>query len=142
MFILIIIHMASYKWYQSTFLYRNCGIFFRVETCTIEIIKAHRYVFHGVKIQLGKTTCRKYRQFHGVTRNKCLTWLETSVTPIGTPLSSITSDKICTWSSLPCTVKYIGSPIGLLILALDQPISHLTIIVTLRTTLGKILLST
>jgi hypothetical protein len=96
-FVFLIIDLVPNKWYQSTFLCGNCGNFFsRVETCTVTSLKHKDLSLQQGKTAVGKTTCRKYKRFHRVTRNKCFTLLETSVTPVGTPLSSTTSDKICT----------------------------------------------
>ena len=40
--------------------------------------------------------------------------LDTRVTPIGTPLSSSTSNNTYIWICLPNTFEYIGNPLGLL----------------------------
>jgi hypothetical protein len=96
LFLLIIIHLVPYKWYEISFpLHKLWAIFFsRVETCTVDVFKAQRYFIQQVKLGMGKIICKKYKQFHMVTRNEIFTLLETSVTPIGTPLSSTASYKI------------------------------------------------
>jgi hypothetical protein len=48
------------------------------------------FIVKWVKLQLGKNTQWKYTWFHVVTRNTMFHMLETPVTLVGTPSSSIT----------------------------------------------------
>jgi hypothetical protein len=97
MFLLCIIHLVPYKWYQSTFLYKNFGtIFFQVETCTVDVFKAQRSVVSVGKTVVGEDYMQEINMVSWVTRNHCFTLLETSVTPVGTPSSSTTLDNTCT----------------------------------------------
>ena len=78
-----------------------------------------------MKPRLGSHTHRKYKWFLSTHL------LATLVTPVGTPSSGSTSDNTCVWIGLDFLKP-----------SLDKPISRRTAIVSLRTTLGKIVSST
>ena len=77
-------------------LHKLWDFFSRVEACIFFVLKAQWFVTQWVKLRLWKTTCKKYKRFHVVTQKKCLTLFKTSITHVGMPLSSTTSDRICT----------------------------------------------
>jgi hypothetical protein len=58
--------------------------YIRVETCTIDIFKAQRYVIQWVKLWWGRLHTRNIDGFTELSRNQCFTLLETYVTPFGT----------------------------------------------------------
>jgi hypothetical protein len=114
------IYLVSCKWYQSTFLGRNCRyFFFKVETYS-GVFKPQRSVITRINPQL-----RKYKWFLSAHL------LATLVTPVGTPSSGSASDNTC-----------VRIDLDFLKPSLDKPIDCRTAIVSLRTTLGKILSST
>jgi hypothetical protein len=61
--------------------------------CTVGVFKAQRSVISMGKTVVGEDYMQEIQMVSWVTRNKCFTLLETSVTPVGTPSSSTTSDK-------------------------------------------------
>jgi hypothetical protein len=72
-----ILYMVYYKWYQSTFLGRKCGLifFFRVETYS-DIFKPQRFVVTGINPRLRDSYTHKIqvvlkRTFVGHPCNPC-----------------------------------------------------------------------
>jgi hypothetical protein len=103
----------------------NCGLnFFKVETYS-DILKLQRSIVTCINPRSGSHTHRKYKRYLSTHL------LATLVTHIGTPSSGSESDNTCIWISLDFLKPSI-----------DKPIDRLTVIVPLRTTLGKILSST
>jgi hypothetical protein len=71
-----------------------------------------------------------------------ITFLDTLLTLVGTPLSGSALDNTCIQTCASKYLWYIKSPLGILKPTIDQPIDHLNYIVPLITTLEKILSST
>ena len=104
----------------------NCGLIFfsRVETYS-GILKLQRFVITCINPWSRIHTCRKYKWFLSAHL------LDTLVTHVGVHFSGSTSDNTCA-HTFP---RHLGTHLA-------QPIGLLTTIVSLRTTLEKILSST
>ena len=118
------LYLVYYKWYQSTFLGRNCGYFFRVETYS-DVFKPQRSVITCINPRLRDSYMQEIQVVlkHTSVGHPC--------NPVGTPSSGSASEKTC-----------VQIDLDFLKPSLDKPIGRLTAIVPPRTTLGKILSST
>ena len=119
----IILYREYCKWYQSSFQGMTCGVnfFFRVETYS-GVFKLQISIITHINPRSGSHTCRKYKWFLSAHL------LATHVTHIATPSSGSASNNTCIWIDLG-----IPKP------SIDKLIDRLTVIVSPRTTLGKII---
>jgi hypothetical protein len=90
-----------------------------------DVLKLQRSIVQRINLWSGKHTHMNYKCFLSAHL------LATLVTPVGTPSSGSASDNTC-----------IRIDLDILKPSIDKLIDHLTIIVSLRTTLGNILSST
>jgi hypothetical protein len=79
--------------------FRHC--FCKLDTCTTDVFKAQWSIIQGVNLWLERTTHRKYNWFHSLLKTHYFTFLETSITHVGTSSSSNTLDITCTRSFTP-----------------------------------------